>query len=45
MYFRSRDLVLLDDRGRKAKEDGWAGRDTDKQVKTFHWERVEGIKS
>lgn len=30
MYFRSRDLVLLDDRGRRAKEDGWAGRDTDK---------------
>ena len=45
MYFRSKDLVLLDDRGRKAKDDGWAGRDTDKQVKTFHQERVEGIKS
>ena len=44
MYF-SRDLVLLDDRGRKAKEDGWAGRNTDKQVKTFHRERVKGIKS
>lgn len=44
MYFRSRDLVL-DDRGRKAKEDGWAGRNTDKQVKTFHRERVKGIKS
>ena len=35
MYFRSRDLVLLDDRRRRAKEDGWAGRDTDKQVKNF----------